>query len=122
MSDSRLANTADSEFQTPQTLEDMAATPAPWVGVPTIYKIVSDNFEAVDAAKKNGWPWRTILRPLGLQPSDSARAAAAYATIIRHRRRRAERERERQAAEAAQDGGGTGSAGEEVPSDPDEWC
>ncbi len=115
-------DTDEGTFQTPQTLADLAATPAPWIGVPTIYKIVSDNFEAVDAAKKNGWPWRTILRPLGLQPADSARAAAAYATIVRHRRRRAERER--QAAEAAQGGGDTGEgAGGEVPStDPDEWC
>jgi hypothetical protein len=111
-----------NEFQAPETLADMAATPAPWRGVPTVYKIIADHFDDVDAAKRNGWPWRTILRPLGLQPSDSARAAAAYATIVRHRRRRAERERERQAAEAAQDGGDTGSAGEEVPSDPDEWC
>ena len=111
-----------TENLVPETLADMAATPAPWVGVPTIYRIISDNFEAVDAAKRNGWPWRTILRPLGLQPSDSARAAAAYATIVRHRRRRAERER--QAAEAAQGGGDTGEgAGGEVPStDPDEWC
>ena len=111
-----------TENLVPETLADMAATRAPWAGVPTIYKIVSDNFEAVDAAKKNGWPWRTILRPLGLQPSDSARAAAAYATIVRHRRRRAERER--QAAQAAQEGqgGDTGeAAGEEVPN-TDEWC
>ena len=112
-----------NEFQTPETLADMAATPAPWVGVPTIYQIVKDHFDEIDAAKHNGWPWRTILRPLGLQPADSARAASAYATIVRHRARRAERER--QAAQAAQEGqgGDTGeAAGEEVPSDPDEWC
>ena len=108
------------EFQTPKTLAAMAATRAPWAGVPTIYKIVSDNFEAVHAAKQNGWPWRSIIRPLGLLPSDSARAAAAYATIIRHRRRRAERER--QAAEGAQDGGDTGNAGEEEVPSTDEWC
>jgi hypothetical protein len=115
-----MSETDTDKFQTPETLADMAATPAPWVGVPTIYKIIADHFDEVDAAKKNGWPWRTILRPLGLQPSDSSRAAAAYAGILRHRARRAERER--QAAQAAQDGRG-GDAGEEVPStDPDEWC
>ena len=112
-----------TENLVPETLADMAATPAPWVGVPTIYRIISDNFEAVDAAKRNGWPWRTILRPLGLQPSDSARAASAYATIVRHRRRRAERERERQAAQKGQGGDPGEGAGGEVPStDPDEWC
>ena len=126
MSDSRLANTADSEFQTPETLADMAATPAPWVGVPTIYQIVKDHFDEVHAAKLNGWPWRIIIRPLGLLPSDAARAAAAYAGLVRHRARRAERERQAaQAAEAAQEGqgggGDTGNAGEEV-TDPDEWC
>ena len=115
------------EFQAHETLADMAATPAPWIGVPTIYKIIADHFDEVDAAKRNGWHWRSIIRPLGLQPSDSARAAAAYATIVRHRRRRAERKRERQAAQAAaedsQGGGDTGNAVEEVPStDPDEWC
>jgi hypothetical protein len=108
------------EFQTPKTLADLAATPAPWVGVPTIYKIVSDNFEAVHAAKQNGWPWRSIIKPLGLQPSDTSKAAAAYAGILRHRARRAERERQAQAAEAAQKGQG-GGAGEDVP-DTDEWC
>lgn len=110
-----------TENLVPETLADMAATRAPWAGVPTIYKIVSDNFEAVHAAKQNGWPWRSIIRPLGLLPSDSARAAAAYATIIRHRRRRAERERERQAAQEGRCGD-TGNAGEEEVPDTDEWC
>ena len=115
-----MSKTDTDGFQTPETLADMAATPAPWRGVPTIYQIVKDHFDEIDAAKRNGWPWRTILRPLGLQPADSARAASAYATIVRHRARRAERER--QAAQAAQDGRGD-DAGEEVPStDPDEWC
>jgi hypothetical protein len=112
-----MSDNTDSEFQTPQTLEDMAATPAPWRGVPTIYRIIADHFEEVDAAKRNGWPWRAIVRPLGLQPSDTSKAAAAYAGILRHRARRAERERERQAAEGGSD---TGNA-EEVP-DPNEWC
>ena len=115
-----MSKTDTDGFQTPETLADMAATPAPWRGVPTIYQIVKDHFDEIDAAKRNGWPWRTILRPLGLQPSDTSKAAAAYAGILRHRARRAERER--QAAQAAQDGRG-GDAGEEVPStDPDEWC
>jgi hypothetical protein len=101
-----------TENLVPQTLADMASTPAPWVGVPTIYRVISDNFEAVHAAKMNGWPWRSIIRPLGLQPSDSSRAAAAYAGLVRRKRRR---------AQAAQDSQG-GDVGEEVPSDPDEWC
>ena len=111
-----------TENLVPETLADMASTPAPWVGVPTIYQVVKDHFDEIHAAKLNGWPWRTILRPLGLQPSDSARAASAYATIVRHRRRRAERERQAQAAQEGQ-GGDTGTEhAEEVPSDPDEWC
>lgn len=106
-------------FQTPETLADLASTPAPWQGVPTIYQIVKDHFDEVDAAKRNGWPWRVIIRPLGLLPSDAARAAAAYAGLVRRKRRRAQAAD----AEGAQDGqgGGTGNAEEEV-TDPDEWC
>ena len=118
MRDDKISKTDTDEgtFQTPQTLADLAATPAPWRGVPTIYGIIADHFDEVDAAKRNGWPWRSIIRTLGLQPSDSSRAAAAYAGLIRRKRRRAQA----QAAEAAQEGQ-SGDAGEEVP-DPDEWC
>ena len=112
-----------TENLVPETLADMASTPAPWVGVPTIYQVVKDHFDEIHAAKLNGWPWRTILRPLGLQPADASRAAAAYAGLIRHRARRAERERQRQrqATQESQGGGAGEGAGEEVP-DTDEWC
>ncbi len=104
------------EFQAHETLADMAATPAPWIGVPTIYKIIADHFDEVDAAKRNGWPWRVIIRPLGLLPSDAGKAAAAYAGLVRRKRRRA------QAQDGQSGDAGTGEgAGEEVP-DTDEWC